>query len=60
MFVQPEPGLRIPDPDLRDYLPVEGREVVDSPYWRRRIADQDVIVTTGANEKPVVANRSAK
>lgn len=35
MFVQPKPGLNIRDPDLGDFLPAEGREVPDTPYWQR-------------------------
>ncbi len=35
MIVKPAPGLLIRDPDLRDFLPAEGRDVPDTPYWRR-------------------------
>lgn len=42
MFVQPAPGLVIRDPDLKDLLPVEGREVPDNDYWHRRVLDGDV------------------
>ncbi len=58
MFVTPAPGLRIPDPDLRDHLPEEGREVTDAPYWQRRIFDGDVVVTTRPQEPVVIAKRS--
>jgi len=44
MYVVPAPGFRVPDPDLSDYLPAEGREVPDSAYWRRRERDGDVTV----------------
>lgn len=43
MFVRPAEGLRVRDPDLRDHLPPEGREVPDSAYWTRRLRDGDVI-----------------
>ncbi|MET3135504.1 hypothetical protein AAKU55_005814 [Oxalobacteraceae bacterium GrIS 1.11] len=43
MFVKPAPGLLIPDPDLRDYLSDEGREVPDTSYWHRRLSDGDVV-----------------
>mgnify|MGYP000028188221 CR=1 FL=1 len=36
------PFLSIRDPDLRDFLPIEGREVPDSDYWQRRLRDKDV------------------
>ncbi|MFC0384337.1 DUF2635 domain-containing protein [Muricoccus vinaceus] len=42
MHVKPARGMQIPDPDLRDFLPAEGREVVPSEYWTRRLADGDV------------------
>lgn len=45
MYVIPSPGLRVPDPDLYDHLPEEGREVQDTFYWHRRIADKDVVVS---------------
>lgn len=35
MFVKPKPGLQIRDPDLRDFLPAEGREVPETLYWTR-------------------------
>lgn len=44
MFVKPAAGMLVPDPVLSDYLPAEGREVQDSPYWRRRERDGDVTV----------------
>ncbi|MDB5853290.1 MAG: hypothetical protein JWR22_1331 [Herminiimonas sp.] len=43
MFVKPAPGLVIRDPDLKDLLPAEGREVPDSDYWHRRVLDKDVV-----------------
>lgn len=43
MYVKPNPALTIRDPDLRDYLPEEGREVPDTHYWRRRLRDGDVV-----------------
>lgn len=35
MFVKPAPGLLIRDPDLKDFLPAEGRDVPETPYWTR-------------------------
>ncbi|MDB5822174.1 MAG: hypothetical protein JWR21_878 [Herminiimonas sp.] len=43
MFVKPAPGLVIRDPDLKDLLPAEGREVPASDYWHRRVLDKDVV-----------------
>jgi hypothetical protein len=47
MRVRPaKPGLLIPDPDApahERWLPAEGRVVPDTEYWRRRLADGDVI-----------------
>ncbi|WBV42731.1 DUF2635 domain-containing protein [Pseudoroseomonas cervicalis] len=43
MFVKPAPGRAVPDPDLRDFLPEEGRDVPRTDYWLRRIRDEDVI-----------------
>lgn len=44
IYLIPREGLRVPDPDLNDHLPVEGREVVNSPYWRRRLKDKEVLI----------------
>ncbi|MGH8541754.1 MAG: DUF2635 domain-containing protein [Stenotrophobium sp.] len=43
MKVKPAPGLIIRDPDLKDYLPDEGRVVPDSDYWVRRRNEGDVV-----------------
>lgn len=43
MYVKPAPGLTIRDPDLLDYLPQDGRDVLDSDYWHRRVRDGDVV-----------------
>lgn len=42
MFVKPAPGRTVPDPERRDLLPDEGRDVPESTYWLRRVADCDV------------------
>ena len=46
MYVQAAPGLRIIDPDLKDALPAEGREVPDTFYWHRLLATGDVVSAT--------------
>lgn len=43
MYVIPQAGRKIPDPDRGDHLPDIGREVPDNQYWYRRIDDGDVI-----------------
>lgn len=60
MYVTPAPGLLIPDPDLQDFLPDNGRDVPDTPYWRRRIFDRDVSVKAAAAEKPPRSTGSNK
>ena len=42
MFIKPQAGAKVFDPDRNDFLPVEGREVVDQQYWLRRLDDGDV------------------
>ncbi len=45
MFVKPAPGLKIRDPDLKDLIPDEGRDVPESNlYWHRRLRDGDVVL----------------
>ncbi|MBW4791021.1 DUF2635 domain-containing protein [Pseudomonas tolaasii] len=46
--VRPVAGRAVPDPEAGDLLPVEGREVPDNAWWRRRLADGDI--TTNAAE----------
>jgi len=42
--VVPASGRAVPDPEAGDLLPVEGREVTDGAWWRRRLADGDITV----------------
>ena len=35
--------LTIFDPDLKDFLPEEGRKVPATPYWSRLLRDGDVV-----------------
>lgn len=44
IYVVPQEGRTVPDPERGDVLPVEGRLVVRDPYWIRRIEDKDVAV----------------
>ncbi|MGI4849559.1 MAG: DUF2635 domain-containing protein [Janthinobacterium lividum] len=62
MFVKPSPGIRMPDPDMQDFLPEGGREVPDTAYWLRRELDGDVVRVEQAGAAPVTeepaSNRS--
>ncbi|MGO4326664.1 DUF2635 domain-containing protein [Cupriavidus sp. 2TAF22] len=44
VHVTPAEGRVVPDPQYRDNLPPEGRAVVRTPYWVRRINDGDVTI----------------
>jgi len=44
IYLKPAEGITVPDPELGGHLPPEGREVNDSPYWRRRLKDKSVIL----------------
>lgn len=44
--VVPAAGRVVPDPEAGDLLPPEGRDVPDSAWWRRRLADGDIILKT--------------
>ena len=44
--VVPAAGRAVPDPEAGDLLPKEGREVLDSAWWRRRLADGDITLKT--------------
>ncbi len=50
-YVRPAtPELKVRDPERGGHLPPAGREVPDTDYWRRRVADRDVV--KGAPEAP--------
>lgn len=44
--VLPAAGRAVPDPEAGDLLPKDGREVLDSAWWRRRLADGDITIKT--------------
>lgn len=50
MYVKPAPRqiegmpLVVRDPDFKDLLPPEGRDVPESDYWQRRLRDGDVVL----------------
>lgn len=52
MQLRPKRGRSVPDPVRGDLLPLEGRNVEESSYWHRRIADGDVEKVRAEEEKP--------
>lgn len=55
MYVKAAPGLVIRDPDLKDLLPPEGREVPDSLHWHRLLIDGDVVLASAPTNTNEVA-----
>ncbi|QNK65759.1 DUF2635 domain-containing protein [Variovorax sp. PAMC26660] len=55
MYVKAAPGMKCRDPDLKDLLPDEGRDVPDTDYWQRRLRDGDVVPA----EPPAAASEPA-
>lgn len=51
MLIKPKRGRSVPDPARGDLLPEEGRNVEESSYWHRRIADGDIEEVGAAEEK---------
>lgn len=43
LHVKPERNKKVLDPATGKALPVDGARVADSPYWRRRLGDKDVV-----------------
>ncbi|WP_191485380.1 DUF2635 domain-containing protein [Pseudomonas sp. FEN] len=50
--VVPAPGRAVPDPEAGDLLPLEGREVADGAWWRRRLADGDITLNAAPAAQP--------
>ena len=61
MHVKPVAGKQVPDPDKGGYLPPEGRKVVATSYWLRRITDGDVVEvkTKAPTTKPTAKSKGA-
>lgn len=58
MFVKPNPGIKIRDPHTKTFLPVDGTNVEETPFWLRRLRDGDVtIVKTNQTEKREVSRK---
>ena len=45
MFVKPEAGLHVPDPERGGFLPENGADVPQNQYWQRRLNDGDVVLS---------------
>ncbi len=52
MFIKPAPGIKLRDPETKQFIPESGQEVGEFDlYWIRRINDGDAIrVTTETPE----------
>ena len=46
MYIQPEAGLNVYDPERKDFIPAGGRDVEPNQYWLRRVVDGDVVHAT--------------
>ncbi len=57
MLIKPKKGRSVPDPVRGDLLPEKGRNVEESTYWHRRIADADVELVSPEAEKPVADSK---
>lgn len=44
-------NLKVRDPALGDYLPVDGRPVELNTYWRRRLKDESVVEVDSTKKK---------
>ncbi|MEQ0775898.1 DUF2635 domain-containing protein [Paraburkholderia tropica] len=61
MKVKPAPGLKVRDPETKDYLPAEGREVGDfNRYFIRRLRDGDVVLVNDAAPTQVANTEAAE
>lgn len=50
-LLKPAPGLVVRDPADGSILPPEGRAVTVDQYWRRRLADGDVVAVEAGAKK---------
>ncbi|QPC44004.1 DUF2635 domain-containing protein [Kaustia mangrovi] len=54
MYVKPANSeIKVRDPRTMDHIPEVGRNVPETPYWRRRLRDGDVV--TARPPKPTKA-----
>ncbi|MBZ6397269.1 MULTISPECIES: DUF2635 domain-containing protein [Pantoea] len=57
MQIKPKRGRSVPDPVRGDLLPSEGRNVEESSYWLRRLADGDVETVVAEKKKPAADSK---
>lgn len=64
IFVKPKSGVKIRRPETKALLSPEGENVPNNTFWKRRIADGDVIVSQkikkqkdGGMKAPVQPNK---
>lgn len=55
LFIKPVEGLLVRDEKTKMILPPEGKEVLHSTYWERRIQCGDVIVVPSVEKKEEIA-----
>ncbi|VVE12898.1 hypothetical protein PCA20602_02729 [Pandoraea capi] len=56
MFIKPAPGIKLRDPETKQFIPESGLEVGDFDlYWIRRINDGDAIRVTAEIPEPASA-----
>jgi hypothetical protein len=64
MFVKPaDPALLVPVPEApahERWLPADGAEVPDTEYWRRRLAQGDVVAASRPTEPPAAPAKRTK
>lgn len=53
MHVVPKQDLKVRDPERGGHLPPEVRRVPDTPYWRRRLRDGDVVAVESGKPKEI-------
>lgn len=56
MFVKPNAGCAVRDPVKGTLLPDAGAEVPDTSFWRRRLRDGDVSISSASTLSPAAAS----
>lgn len=49
--VQPHPDRQVRDPRTGQHLPAKAVDVPNTPYWRRRLRDGDVVSVTSKRKE---------
>lgn len=53
MHIRPAPGLRVRDPISKRHLPEGGKDVPESSFWMRRLAEGDVVLAADPVLEPI-------